>query len=146
MDKAMGVNQLHASFKLPSADGSILLLTAADQSWTDTLRYGLHAGVESVGRYPDGGKRVYRMTRPTIAAPNWLASSSTWLYGEDINFDDSLYPTSISQPASATNSRIIRTEYYSLSGTRLSAPQKGVVIVKYIHKDGRVTTKKTVVN
>ena len=137
MDKAMGVNQLHASFKLPSADGSILLLTAADQSWTDTLRYDLHAGVESVGRYPDGGKRVYRMTRPTIAATNWLASSSTWLYGEDINFDDSLYPTSISQPASTTNSR---------SGTRLSAPQKGVVIVKYIHKDGRVTTKKTVVN
>lgn len=146
MDKAMGVNQLHASFKLPSADGSILLLTAADLSWTDTLRYDLHAGVESVGRYPDGGKRVYRMTRPTIAAPNWLASSSTWLYGEDINFDDSLYPTSISQPASATNSRIIRTEYYSLSGTRLAKPQKGVVIVNYVHEDGRVTTKKTVVN
>ena len=145
MDKTLGISQLHASFKLPDADGSILMLTAADKSWTDTLRYDLHTGVESVGRYPDGGKRVYRMTRPTIAASNWLSSSSVWLYGEDINFDDSLYPTSICMPSQITNSPIIRTEFFSLSGTRLSAPQKGVVIVKYIHKDGSVTTKKTVV-
>ncbi len=39
-------------------------------------------------------------------------------------------------------STVVPTEYYSVGGARLVAPQKGVTIVKKIHKDGSVTKQK----
>ena len=64
---------LHASFKL-AAEGGVVALSAADMSWTDSLRYAAHDGNHTVGRYPDGGSDVFLMDVPTIEQPN-LASS-----------------------------------------------------------------------
>ncbi|MCR5131739.1 MAG: CotH kinase family protein [Prevotella sp.] len=64
---------LHASFKL-SAEGGSVMLTSADKSWTDVLRYEAHDGNHTYGRYPDGGNDIYAMTVPTIEKPNLLNS------------------------------------------------------------------------
>ncbi|MGN1256382.1 MAG: lamin tail domain-containing protein, partial [Bacteroidaceae bacterium] len=144
MDKVTGESQLHASFKLKNADGAMLMLTSADRTWSDTLRYNMHSGEESVGRYPDGGKRVYQMNHPTIAARNWLTESATWLYGEDVNFDDSGYPTGIQKPSMAQTSPIIRTEYFSPDGMKLQTPQRGLNIIRHIRQDGTITVDKVI--
>ena len=72
-DKESGT-QLHASFKLDNKDENVLLLTAADHSWTDTLRYKKHTGYQSVGLYPDGSNTSYVMNRPSIGKTNNLSS------------------------------------------------------------------------
>ncbi|MBO7137703.1 MAG: dockerin type I repeat-containing protein, partial [Bacteroidaceae bacterium] len=64
----------------------------------DCLTYWTHSGEESVGRYPDGGKRIYRMTRPTIHATNTLTSYSEWLCGIDEDFDEEEYLNSLISP------------------------------------------------
>ena len=69
-DKQEAQTQLHASFKLDNADGQLVMLTASDNSWADTLAYCAHDGMQSVGRYPDGSDSVYLFYRPTIGAPN----------------------------------------------------------------------------
>ena len=68
-DKEEG-NQLHASFKLDNNDENLILLTASDHSWADTLKYKKHTGFQSVGLYPDGGNTSYVMNRPTIGKSN----------------------------------------------------------------------------
>ena len=72
-DKESGT-QLHASFKLDNKDDNVILLTAADHSWADTLRYKKHTGYQSVGLYPDGGYTSYVMNRPSIGKANNLSS------------------------------------------------------------------------
>lgn len=64
-------------FKLANGDGEGLLLTAPDQSWSDTLRYVVMSEQQTVGRFPDGGSQVYLLDRPTIAAANLLTSYAT---------------------------------------------------------------------
>ncbi len=71
-DKRDPVSQLHAPFKLENRDNACVLLTAADDSWADTLSYCAHSGRESVGRFPDGGLLAYRHSRPTIGKPNGI--------------------------------------------------------------------------
>ena len=72
-DKLEPASQLHASFKL-SAEGGDVLLTAADESWTDKLTYTAHNGDQTVGRYPDGSSQLYVMNTPTIARANTTSS------------------------------------------------------------------------
>ena len=72
-DKLSPQSQLHASFKL-DADGGDVLLTAADESWTDRLTYTAHNSDQTVGRYPDGSKQIYVMNIPTIAKTNVTSS------------------------------------------------------------------------
>jgi len=76
-DKAEGISQLHADFKLNNEDNCLILLTAADKSWADTLTYCRHEGFQSVGLYPDGGTQLYVMERPTIDATNVLTTHAT---------------------------------------------------------------------
>ena len=142
-DQLDPLRQLHAGFKLGNRDGECVILTAGDLSWSDTLRYVPHTGEESVGRYPDGGKRVFRMTRPTPAAANQLTTYATWLYGNDTDFD----PSSVEGIATTTAGRspVAETHWYSPSGLRLTAPQRGINIVKSIHEDCTDTTRKVVV-
>lgn len=64
---------LHASFKL-AAEGGVVALSAADMSWTNTLRYDAHDGNHTVGRYPDGANDIFLMNVPTIAKANTLSS------------------------------------------------------------------------
>jgi hypothetical protein len=74
-DKLQSLSQLHASFKL-AAEGGEVLITAADQSWTDHLSYGLMKADETIGRYPDGADQVFSMNVPTIARANLTSSYS----------------------------------------------------------------------
>ncbi len=142
-DKLEPLLQLHAPFKLGNNDDECVVLTAADGSWKDQLTYTAHAGEESVGRYPDGGKRVFLMTRPTIDATNQLTTYSQWLYGEDTDFDPTTgitldeglkmkddHPTSVS------------TEYFTIDGIRIAKPQPGINIVRITHSNGTVETRK----
>lgn len=70
-------SQLHAPFKLSNKDDAYVLLTASDESWTDTLVYCSHGGRESVGRFPDGSSHIYHMSRPTIDSPNQMTMYTT---------------------------------------------------------------------
>lgn len=72
-DKLEPVTQLHASFRL-AAEGGVVLLTAADESWTDRITYTGHQPDETVGRYPDGADEVFMMNVPTIAYSNITSS------------------------------------------------------------------------
>ena len=72
-DKLEPSSQLHASFKL-AAEGGELLLTAADESWSDSFTYTSMKGDETIGRYPDGNNRVITMNVPTIAKANITGS------------------------------------------------------------------------
>lgn len=73
-DKLESTDALHTTFKLGNEDGGQVMLTAADGSWSDTLTYCLHEGTESVGRFPDASRKVYKMTRTTFASSNTM----TW--------------------------------------------------------------------
>ncbi len=76
-DKTESLTQLHADFKLNNESGSLVLLTAEDKSWADTLVYCTHDGYHTVGLYPDGGSEIYVMERPTIGKPNMLTTLAT---------------------------------------------------------------------
>lgn len=75
-DKLEPTTQLHADFKL-AAEGGIVLLTAADESWSDRLTYTEHQEDQTVGRYPDGASDVFVMNIPTIAKSNIPSSYLT---------------------------------------------------------------------
>ncbi len=75
-DKLASVSQIHASFKL-AAEGGLVMITAEDGAWADTLSYGPHSGTESFGRYPDGSNNVYAMSSPTIGMANHFSSCDT---------------------------------------------------------------------
>ena len=72
-DKLESESQLHASFKLATEGGDVLL-TAADGSWSDLLTYSAMKSDETVGRYPDGSDDVFTMNVPTIAKANITSS------------------------------------------------------------------------
>ena len=72
-DNLEAISQLHAPFKLDNNRGD-LVLTAADESWSDLFTYSRHDGDESVGRYPDGAAEVFVMNIPTIAKANIKSS------------------------------------------------------------------------
>ena len=82
-DKLTPLSQLHASFKLDADQSGAVILTSADQSWSDKLYYDVHLGTESVGLYPDGGSDVYLMTTPTIAKANIINSYAQWIEQSD---------------------------------------------------------------
>ena len=88
-DKLSPVSQLHASFKL-GAEGGDVMLSAADDSWSDVLSYPQHKEDETVGRYPDGCNTVQVMNVPTIEKTN-ITSSYAVTYNKyplgDVNHD-----------------------------------------------------------
>ena len=83
-DKLEPQSQLHASFKL-AAEGGDVLLTAADESWTDRLTYTLMRDDETVGRYPDGNGDVITMNVPTIGKPNIAGSYAVSIPQTDVS-------------------------------------------------------------
>ncbi len=114
-------SQLHANFKLDNNQGD-LMLTAADESWSDQFTYTRHNGDQSVGRYPDGAAEVFVMNIPTIEKTNIKTS----------------YLVAVEQP-NATAIQGVRTTpvntndaIYNLSGQRVDETYKGIVI-----KNGR---------
>lgn len=85
-DKLTTMSQLHASFKL-AAEGGVVMLTSADQTWSDAIHYEPHLGTESVGLYPDGSNDVYVMNTPTIGKPNTISSYAAWLEQPGVDTD-----------------------------------------------------------
>jgi hypothetical protein len=83
-DKLDPIHQLHASFKLDKEGGSVML-TSADEAWSDTLFYPAHAEYESVGLYPDGGTNMYVMPYPTIAATNEMSSLAQFFIESELS-------------------------------------------------------------
>jgi len=75
-DKLEPETQLHADFKL-DANGGIVMLTAADESWSDCLTYNQLLEDQTVGRYPDGASDIFVMNIPTIAKANITSSYVT---------------------------------------------------------------------
>ena len=140
-DKTAPLWQLHANFKLGNNDDECVVLTAEDGSWQDRLIYVKHAGEESVGRYPDGGKRVYRMTRPTIDAQNQLTTYSEWVAGTDEN-----YPTpDTGQVLTVKSNAGTGTECYTLDGMRIDKPQRGINLLRITKDDGTVEIRKVII-
>lgn len=143
-DKLDPLRQLHTGFKLMNTDEQSVTITSSDLCWSNTLSYCTMNGDESVGRYPDGGKRTYLMTRPTIDATNTLTSYSEWLYGFDENFDEETFLTEIT--SFAQNEDVEGTqEFFTLDGMKVDHPQKGINIVRTTSPDGKVSTKKLLV-
>ena len=52
--------------------------------------------------------------------------------------------TGISLAEKSSEAGTSRIEYYDLAGSRLSAPQKGINIVKKVNHDGHVSVKKVI--
>lgn len=100
-DKTVSSTQLHADFKLNNADSCLVLLTAADKSWADTLVYCRHDGFHSVGLYPDGASQAYVMERPTIGKTNVL-TTTTFAYIEP-KIEPIVKPDAIDDPDMAEN-------------------------------------------
>ena len=72
-DKQEPLTELHASFKLPASAGKVLL-TAANDSYTDVFSYTNFDASHSEGRYPDGGNKQYVMDKITIGQANVLST------------------------------------------------------------------------
>ena len=145
-DKVDPLRQLHTGFKLENSNEQSVTITAADHSWSDCLVYQAHNGDESVGRYPDGGKRIYRMTRPTIDATNTLTSYSEWLCGIDENFDEETFLdaiTDIAQDDSSIDNQ--SSMIFTIDGIKLNRPQRGINIVRTTGADGKISFKRLLV-
>ena len=126
-DEMPAEKYLHANFKLSNTDGELVVLSAPDMAWQDTLFYCAHSGRETVGRFPDGGRQQYRFTRPTIESANAMNSYSVPV--EEAIIADDLRPT----PAFVKD----RGDVYDLSGRKVNSQlstlnsqlKKGVYIV-----------------
>jgi hypothetical protein len=66
---------LHVNFKLDK-EGEAIGLFGADGNPVDYVTLGPQASDVSMGRYPDGGASIYRLTRPTARTNNsWINSA-----------------------------------------------------------------------
>jgi len=72
-DKLNPLSQLHTNFKL-AAEGGVVMLTAADESWCDKFTYTQLLEDQTAGRYPDGAQDIFVMNIPTIAKANITSS------------------------------------------------------------------------
>ena len=90
------LTDIHTLFKLGNTDGQTVILTSSEEfvannqqyfeahptfaaGFTDQIIYDTHEGIQSVGRYPDGGNEIYVMNRPTIGNSNMLHSLDKFL-------------------------------------------------------------------
>ena len=120
-DKLESLSQLHASFKL-DAEGGDVLLTAADESWSDHISYTTMKGDETVGRYPDGSRDVFTMNVPTIGKANIVGS-----YSEPVEqpFTNGIHDVMAEQRIQQGSSRI-----YNLQGQAVQGYlQPGIYII-----------------
>lgn len=65
-----GSAALYAKFDLNNEDGSCVVITSPDQTWSDTLTYTKMNGDETCGLYPNGGSNTYLMNLTTPDASN----------------------------------------------------------------------------
>lgn len=66
--------QLHVPFKLSNADGSYVMIQAANSTWKDSLVYCSQDRWTTFGRYPDGQGKGQLMNRPSFGETNRLCT------------------------------------------------------------------------
>ncbi|MBQ0056116.1 MAG: CotH kinase family protein [Bacteroidales bacterium] len=134
-DKLESMSEVHASFKLGNEDESVLILTAADQSWADTLIYCAHASSETVGRYPDGSDNLYVLNVPTIGKANVMTLAAVDYVQPEIDFSDYIEEIAADDLEAADDHYCV----YDISGqlvaegdgpVRISGLKRGAYIVK----------------
>ena len=140
-------SQLHAPFKLENTDGGVVIIQAEDGSWIDALCYNLQGSKQSYGRYPDGGNNTFLMSIPTIEKSNILSTYDFTLsdiYNETSqrNEQEQEIIDNLQELVPDIASQILRTEYFSLNGQRLSGPIRGICIRKNIYSNGTIIVKK----
>lgn len=127
---------LHASFKL-SGEGGVVLLTAADRSWTDTLSYFAHNGNQTVGRFPDGCADVYVMNVPTIDKANITTSYN-------VPVEQHLSPDGTGlQPALMAAAGSFRM-HYGAEQLFIKSEENGQVFLSIYTTDGRLVGQSAV--
>lgn len=97
-DKLATKDYLHTNFKL-GASGGVVMLTAANKSWTDSIRYPAHDAFATIGRYTDGGNNVYAFNVPTIGQQNIRSSYATLV--------EEQYPSAIDRLPTATDAGLV---------------------------------------
>lgn len=111
---------IHASFKLGNTDGSVIMLTAPDKSWSDTMKYDAHDGMESVGRFPDASTDIYKFSAPTIGKANTLTLTSPFAYSD---FVATAILSPVVDEAGADSNRV-----YNLNGQQVNSSYRGIII------------------
>lgn len=143
-DERAPLTQLHIPFKL-DVDSGMVIITAPDAMWADTLCYIPHGDHQSVGRYPDGGNSYCTFNYPTAGKPNRMSSCNIGLDERSVR---EVYVASITgiSPTMAEQS-FFDGAVYDLAGHRvaddasaesLRGLQPGIYIVhgrKFLHTD-----------
>ena len=113
-------SQLHANFKLSNKEVSAVILTAKDDSWTDTFTYRPHHEYQTIGLYPDGGNSSYVFNCPSIGKKNTLIKI------------DSLYnKTTVTSVAQITTTPDLKQEQiYNLLGQPVQEMQPGQMYIR----------------
>ena len=122
-------SQIHASFKLGNDEGSLVLIGSSDEfvannsayfdahpemkEFGDTLRYGVMAYDQTVGRFPDGGNSCYLFNHPTIAYANAIQTSDVFVGQDNITEE---VETGIVEIAATNDARQASASYYTLNG------------------------------
>lgn len=69
-DQLSSIDQIHSGFGLRNSDKEMVMISASDDSWHDTMIYSSHQSSHSFGRYPDGSDTTYLLNVPTIGKKN----------------------------------------------------------------------------
>lgn len=138
-DKKASLTQLHASFKL-DADSGCVIITAADESWADTLTYCKHSAQQTVGLYPDGGSVAYVFEQPTIGQTNQFSMYATfWDEPKYFDIHDGLFclpATDDEDVVEILNSASPATPVYDSAGRKVATRAtfntlpRGIYIIK----------------
>ncbi len=137
-DDRTSQTQLHVPFKLENADGAFVSITAADGTWSDSIRYLAQPRWQTFGRYSDGGTELALFGRPTIELPNSVCTNND-IFSETIPVDIQRIDTN----DIADGSEILSTEYYDLNGIRINTPQPNQIFIeKVLYLNGTVSVRK----
>ena len=164
-DKREPLTELHAGFKL-DVDGGLVMITSPDGATSDVLYYPPHSGMESVARFPDGGKEVSVTNIPTIGTVNRRTSYLVQTDQLALGVHDDVVPSSdlvltyvdgglvVSSPTAVrvrldvytSDGRCLHAFNLQLQGGRATAPltnlPPGIYIARATAEDGGMATVK----
>lgn len=127
-------SEMHASFKLKNGDGSLVILTTAAGTLSDSVRYKAQPRWHTYGRYPDGGGELALLERPTIATANrWCTSTVVDICEVSTGVKRQVLP----------DGEIDRVRYYNLIGQEIATPDRSQVVIQVItYKNGARLARK----
>ena len=113
------------------------------QQAANEFALGNYTGTTITFKVPEDMKVRIGMSKAVQQSSNWCIWGGWKLtyFGKN----SSKEPTTTGIAAAQSNGQVSRTEFYNLSGARISTPQRGVVIIKQTMADGSVKMRKVVV-